>query len=722
MRNTVQAGSVPVTRPAGHRAGPRTLAAFPGGRRAKWVVLAVWVILLLVLGPLAGKINSVQKNDVSAWLPKDAESTQVVTEAKRFWPTDTTPTVAIYERPAGITSADLAKARADATAFQRIKDVTGKVQGPFPSRDGKALQTIVPIHLGTDGWAGISTAVGKMTSVNGQSASSGLSFHVTGPGGYAADSAKLFSSGGNAALMWTTVLVLIAILLFTYRGPVLFLPLITAGIALTAANAVVYLLAAHVGMTVNGESVFILTILVFGASTDYALLLIARYREELRRHEDRHVAMAAALQRSSPAIVASAATVAISLMLLLLATLNSTKGLGPACVIGILVGFLAMTTLMPALLVICGRWIFWPAVPLFGSPEPASTGRWARLGSSIAVRPRLIWIGTAVVLGVLALSVIGMKADGVPQNGQFTKPTQAVAGERIQNRHFPAGAGDPIYVVGSASRANQIKAALAGTAGVADVADPVVEGGSAFVSATFKDGPGSASALDTVKRARAAVHHIQGASAKLGGGSAVTLDVKNAAAHDSRVIIPMVLLVVFVILALLLRALAGALLLIATVVLSFGASLGVSVLMFGHVFHFAGIDPGFPLIVFVFLVALGVDYNIFLVTRIREEAEVHGTRRGALTGLAVTGGVITSAGAVLAGTFAALGSVPSVFAAELGFAVALGVLLDTVVVRSVLVTALTLDIGRRIWWPSTLASRRETVEPSGEAELALTGG
>jgi RND superfamily putative drug exporter len=416
----------------------------------------------------------------------------------------------------------------------------------------------------------------------------------------------------------------------------------------------------------------------------------------------------------------------------MLATLNSTQGLGPACAVGILVGLLAMVTLMPALLVICGRWIFWPLPPSYEPYEPyeragaAEDGIWTRVGAAVSGRPRIVWIGTSLVLGVMALGVFGLKADGLSNKDQFTHKPQMVVGEEIQSRHFPAGSGDPVYVVARAASAEQVKTALSGVPGVAEVSTPMVRDGEAIMLGELKDDPSSTAAMHTVEQARTAVHRIEGADAQVGGNTAIILDTQEAAARDSRVIIPIVLIVVFLVLALLLRAIVAPLLLMATVVLSFGAALGVSSLMFDHVFHFAGAEASFPLLTFVFLVALGVDYNIFLVTRVREEALLHGTRRGALTGLSATGAVITSAGLVLAGTFAAMASLPLVFAAELGFAVAFGVLLDTVIVRSVLVTALTLDLGRWMWWPGKLFRHHHDDDPHPQAgksdpEPALTG-
>ncbi|MER5863412.1 MMPL family transporter [Kitasatospora sp. NPDC002040] len=688
----------------------RTLVSWPSGRVSKWVVLALWAVLLVPAVMLAGQLGSVEENDNSAWLPGNSESTQVVARAEQFLPGDTVPAIVVYDRPEGVTPADLAKARADAAAFTGMANVAGPVQGPVASQDGKAIQTVVQVHKDRTGWEGIGKVVTDLNEV-GTANAGGLGFHVTGPAGYASDSISAFSGGGS--LTTITAIVVVLILLLTYRSPVLpLLPLLTVGGALVTSEAVIYLLAKNAGLTVNKQTGFILTVLVFGAATDYALLLISRYREELARHEDRHQAMAEALRRSGPAIFASAAAVAVSLTLLSLATLNSTKGLGPACAVGILVGLLAMTTLMPALLVACGRWIFWPVKPSYGAAAPAEAGLWARVGTAVSGRPRLVWIGTALALAVMAVGALGLKADGLANKDQFTGRPQMAVGEEIQSRHFPAGSGDPVAVVTRADRAEQVRAALAAVPGVANVSPPMVKGGEALLLGELTDTPSSAAAIRTVEQARTAVHRIDGANAQVGGNTAIGIDTQAAAARDSRVIIPIVLLVVFLILALLLRAIVAPLLLMGTVVLSFGAAIGVSSLVFNHVFGFAGAEASFPLLTFVFLVALGIDYNIFLVTRVREDAVLHGTRRGALTGLTATGGVITSAGLVLAGTFAAMASLPLVFAAELGFAVAFGVLLDTIVVRSVLVTALTLDVGRWMWWPGALFRRPDEALPA----------
>jgi RND superfamily putative drug exporter len=688
------------------------MVGVPAGRRTKWLVLVFWLIVLAVAGPLSGKLTGAEKNDSQAWLPPKAESTQVLNLRSHFVSPNVYPAVVVYDRPDGLTAADKAKAAADAARFAGVVGVVhGQVAGPFIASDRKAIEIVVPVNLGKNGWNAAGPAADALRSIAASDAR-GLTVHIAGPLGYAADSGKAFK-GIDGTLLFSALAVVIVLLLITYRSPVLWLlPVISAGVALTTADAVIYLLAAHAGLTVNAQSAGILDVLVFGAGTDYALLLTARYREELRRHEDRHAAMAVALRRAGPAIIASAGTVILSLLTLALAELNSTKGMGPVLAIGVAVALLAMMTLLPALLVSTGRWVFWPAKPGYGSAEPTSRGIWARIGRRIAARPRVVWITTAVLLGALALGLTGLKASGLTNAQSFRGHPDSVAGQTVLDQHFPAGAGQPVEVFGNPASATQLAAALRTVPGITDVTPPVIVAGHAYLEGTLTSAPDSQAAYATIDRARAAVHAVPGADALVGGNTAINLDVQRAAAHDRNLIIPIILAVVFVILGLLLRALVAPIMLIATVVLSFAAALGVSALFFNNVFNFGGADTSFPLFVFVFLVALGIDYNIFLMTRVREEAQRHGARTGALTGLAATGGVITSAGFVLAGTFAVLATLPVTFLTELGFAVAFGVLLDTLVVRSVLVTALNLDLGRWVWWPSRLAR-----EPSPEAEL-----
>jgi RND superfamily putative drug exporter len=692
------------------------IAAWPGGRGKKWVVLVLWVLFTVVVaGPLSGKLTGVEKNETSAFLPGNAESTQVMALQQRFGTAGTAAAVVVYERPSGITAADRAKAAADTRALARVTGVTGPVVGPLAARDGQALQTVLQVSMaGPTGWAKLTARMDAIMRI-ARSGDPGLSVYVAGPASYYYDSAKAFG-GVDHALLFATVLVVILILLLVYRSPLLWLlPVISAGIALTSAEAVIYLLAKSGQIVVNAQSAGILTILVFGVGTDYALLLVARYREELRRNADRHQAMTTAMRRTGPAVIASAATVVVSLLFLQFADMNSTRGLGPVAAIGVITGVLVMITLLPALLVITGRWIFWPAKPAFGTPDMASTRRWARLGRGIARRPRLVWPVTAVVLGACALGLTQLHATGLTQKNSFTGTPQSIVAQQVLQRHFPAGQdGQPVIVIGNAGTASQLQQTLASSSGIAAVSQPAVHGGLVVLDATLTAQPDSPAAIATVQHLRTAVHAIPGADAKVGGQTAMTIDLNAAQDHDNKLIIPLVLLAMLVIIGLVLRAVVAPLLLVATVVLSFAAALGLSALLF-HALGYHGADPSLPLDAFVFLIALGIDYNIFLMTRAREEARRSGTRQGMLTALAATGGVITSAGLVLAATFSVFATLPMVFFAELGITIALGIVLDTFVVRSILVSALTFDIGRRIWWPATASPASPQPEPAQPA-------
>src|SRR3954451_12412461 len=706
----------------------RQIAGKLTGRVTKWLVLGFWILVLMAAGPLAGKITDVQDNQTSSWQPGSAESTQALDRLAPFQDENDIPRVLVYEKSDGLTKADLA------TIGQQLDQVQG-LDGAVPAKgpngtpvapstlvqvssDRQVAQGQVTFNFGKDGWNQLPDL---KKEIEGIATLPGATVYVAGPGGQAADSAEGFA-GIDGKLLFSTVIVVIVILLLTYRSPILWLlPVISAGVALTTAQGVIYLLAKNAGLTVNGQSQGILTVLVFGAGTDYALLLVARYREELRRHEDRHEAMAFALHRAAPAIVASASTVILAMICLLVAEMNSTAGLGPVAAIGIAVGLLVMLTLLPALLVITGRWVFWPVRPRFGSVEPTSGGFWARVGTRISRRPRRVWVVTALALAAASLGMVTLNAHGLSTEDSYTKEFDSIKGQKVLAAHELADTSSPVMVVANASAGPRVKQALSGVEGLGEPTGPVVKDGVALVSAPLVDDPTSQAASDTVDRVRARVHAVDGADALVGGTSAITADIETASTRDSLVIIPLVLLVVLLVLMVLLRALLSPLLLVGTVVLSFGASLGVSALLFRHVFGFAGADASLPLFVFVFLVALGIDYNIFLMSRVREEAPAHRTRRASRIALGATGGVITSAGMVLAATFLVLATMPLVAFAEIGIAVALGVLLDTLIVRSVLVTALNLDIGSRIWWPSRLdrtgPGAHEGPEPAPLAEV-----
>jgi len=703
------------------RARPRgvsRLIAIICGRRSKYLVVAFWILVVAVLGSLAGKLQGAEKNDSSAYLPSSAESTQELNEQNLFQSQNLNPALVVYVRQGGVTASDLRKADADARYFASLPAVDGRVAAPVVSRDHQAIETVIGADLGYNSDLSGFVSNLKATAAKGDP---GLSVYIGGPAASAADELKVFK-GIDSTLLYAALGVVIGLLLLTYRSPVLWLlPIMSAGVALIVAEAVIYLLTQHANLTVNGQSDGILVVLVIGASTDYALLLIARYREELRRHADRHQAMAVALRRAGPAIIASGLTVVTGMLCLLAAESNDISGLGPVAAIGIVVGLIAMITLLPALLVVFGRWIFWPVRPDYGSAEPTSRGLWSRVGQAISRRPRTVWIVTVILLGASAAGLAGFKFGTLTTAESFRGTPPSVTAQQELARYFPAGSGEPVDVISTAASAGSVSGALAAAPGIASVAPPVTKDGLSFVQATTTMPPDSPAAYTLVDRIRTAVHAIPGADAKVGGGTAINLDVEAAAAHDRDLLIPLILGVVLLILGVLLRAIVAPLVLIATVVLSFGAALGLSSLIFKHLFGFAGADTSVPLFVFVFLVALGIDYNIFLMTRVREESARSGTRRGALTGLAATGGVITSAGLVLAGTFAVLGTLPLVEFTEIGVAVALGVLLDTIVVRSVLVTALTLDIGRHIWWPSALAKPGAS-EPTNPEVSHVTDG
>ncbi len=674
------------------------------GRTTKWLVLAFWIIAVGVGGTFASKLTDVQNNETSSWLPETAESTRALERLAPFADPDSIPTVVAYERESGLTPADMAAAEAQAQEFAALDGVQGEVVGPIPSRDGQAMQTVVTFNFGANGWMEMPATAESLREI---AQIDGVSTYVTGAGGQAADQSEVFE-GIDGTLLMAALSVVIVILLFTYRSPVLWLlPIISAVVALMVSQGLIYFLARDAGLTVNGQSQAILSILVIGAGTDYALLLVARYREELRRHRNRHEAMAFALHRATPAILASAATVVAGMLCLLFAEMNSTAGLGPVAAIGIGVTFLVMVTLLPALLVITGRWVFWPKRPAYGSPEPTQTGVWARIADRISVRPRTVWVTTSLLLAVACLGILRLDNSGLASEDQYITAVESVEGQQMLAEHGLADASNTVQVVADAGQAQAVRKAMAGIDGVGQPSEPVVQGGVAYLEATLDGDVAAQSTFDAIEVVRDQVHDVPKADALVGGWSAIFLDTLNASERDTVVIIPIVLVLVLLILIMLLRALVAPLYLLGTVVLSFGAALGLSTLIFEFVFGFEGVDPGFPLFAFVFLVALGIDYNIFLMTRVREETLKRGTRPAAVFGLASTGGVITSAGLVLAATFAVLGTIPLVFLAELGTTVALGILLDTMIVRSVLVTALNLDLGQRIWWPSRLARQDE---------------
>ncbi|MGW0762423.1 MMPL family transporter [Streptomyces sp. NPDC002814] len=670
----------------------------PGGRRGKLLVLAAWLIVAVALGPLAGKLGDVEDSSANAFLPRGAESARVNTELEKFRTDTVMPAVVIYTGD----GAD-AKAASDRNAFAPLVPAGEEVSPPIPSEDGEALMTVVPLDSEDE----ITDTVDKLREIAGANAPPGVEVEVGGPAGSLTDQVAVFD-GLDSTLLIATALVVAVLLLITYRSPILWLlPLLSVGFAAVLTQVTTYLLAKHAGLPVNPQSAGVLMVLVFGVGTDYALLLIARYREELHRHTDRHEAMRIALARSGPAILASAGTIAVGLACLAFADIDSSRSLGLVGAVGVVCGFLAMVTVLPALLVITGRWVFWPFVPRHGTPARKPRTVWSRIGTAVARRPRWSWMMSVAVTGVLALSAAGISM-GLTQAEMFQdKPESIVAQERI-SAHYPSGASDPAEIITSTDQAAEVRTAAAAVGGVArveDGADRTPDGQLTTLSVVLEDAPDSQAAKNTIDDLRAAVHQVEDADALVGGTTAQTLDTQRAADRDLTTVIPIVLLVVLGVLIWLLRALVAPLLLLATVVLSYFAALGASNLLFEHALGFAGVDWSIPLLGFVFLVALGIDYNIFLMHRVKEEAARLGHTRGVLEGLTSTGGVITSAGIVLAATFAVFAGMPLVTMAQMGVLVGIGVLLDTFLVRTVLVPALALDLGRWFWWPGRLFRR-----------------
>ncbi len=682
-----------------------------------WAILLMWIIIAVVVTPLASRLTGAQKNDASSFLPDRAESTQVLQAQKQLPGGDALPAIVVFARVPELTAADRT---AVAELTRRLDGFSASPVGaPIPSPRGDAL--IVGVSLAQNAnVVKFTDRVKDIRRIVRESAPPGLRTSVTGPAGFLTDSYDVFS-GVDTTLLFVTGGVVAVILLIVYRSPFLwFVPLLSVAIADQTATGLIYLAARYRGLTVNGQSAGILRVLVFGAGTDYALLLIARYREELTRHTDAHEAMRIAIRRAGPAVVASAVTVIISLLCLLLGELNSDRGLGPVGAIGIASALVTMMTLLPAALVVCGRRLFWPFIPRYGADAVAESGFWSRTGATIARRPRTVWIAATLVLTGLAFAALHLNT-GLRQDQGFTGPVDSVVGQELAERSFPAGATSPTYVITNTAAADEVLATIGKNPGVATAVENGRSTGKVQFLVVLSPPPDTRASFDTINQLRTAVHAIPGADALVGGNTAVNLDVRNASVRDRKVVIPVVLLIVVVILGLLLRAVVTPLILIATVVLSFLAALGASALAYDRLFGFAGADPSLPLLGFIFLVALGIDYNIFLMTRVREESARIGPGPGVRHGLAVTGGVITSAGVVLAATFSVLFILPLVQLAEMGFLVAFGVLLDTLVVRSVLVPALALDIGPKIWWPSRLAKPPADRPKPADTKPADTG-
>jgi putative drug exporter of the RND superfamily len=684
----------------------RAALTLSGARRAKWLVVLFWMAVFIGLNAanIFDRFADAEQNRAVDYLPGKAESVKLLERIDQFPSGERFNAVVVYRRDGGLTARDRAKVAEDRRQLVRVA-TAGRPHEPVLSRDRTTALNVVPFQ--TTGEGDIVTRDVDRVRDAVRGAPPGLQVEITGAAGFAADAIDVFDSI-NGTLLFATMALVFILLILIYRSPVFWLiPFLSVIVAEVSSRGMGYLLS-ELGVTVTGQSSAILTVLVFGAGTDYALLIVARYREELRHQEDKHVAVATAMRTAGPAIVASAATVIAGLLCLSLAEVNGTSGLALIGAGGIALAMLVMCTLLPALLAIFGRRAFWPFVPRYGSEGADTThGVWRRIAERVGWHPRRVWIGSLVALIVMSAGLVFFNTNLTTGN-QFRDEESSTRGQDLLARAFPAGANAPNTVlVPNPNQANEVRRALERRPEVAALG-PVETGppGARF-DLTLRADPYSTKAFEQIPDLRELAERAGGEDVLIGGPTAEEYDVRQSAERDSLVIPPLVLLVVFVVLTVLLRALLLPILLIGTVVLSFLAALGVGAFFYEFVFDFPGSDPSLPLWAFVFLVALGIDYNIFLMARAREEALRHGTRQGMLRALAVTGGVITSAGIVLAGTFSILASLPLVFLTELGFVIAFGVLLDTFIVRSVLVPALVFDIGPKVWWPSTLAQAME---------------
>lgn len=700
------------------------------------VLVAAWLVAAGVGGPYFGRVSEVSSNDQTTFLPESADATRVQHLLDDFTSSDEIPAVVVFVGDRVLSQDQLNQVSEQVGALAQLEGV-GTPSPALPSQDGMAVQVFVPISSKAD----VAEVVSAVSEDLRAEAPEGVTTYVTGPAGISADLVTAFS-GVDGLLLGVALTVVLVILLLVYRSVLLPVAVLATSLfALCVALLAVWWLARWGILLLSGQTQGILFILVIGAATDYSLLLVARYREELRAHQDAWQACWQALKGSIEPILASGGTVIAGLLTLILSDLRSNSTLGPVTAIGIAFAMASALTLLPAILVLLGRTAFWPKRPLY-EPEAAaadqgtaSSGLWARIFRLLGRRPRTVWAVTTVVLLAGALGLAQLKADGVPSSDLVLGSSQARDGQVALGEHFPGGSGSPVRVVADEDQLQAVADVLLTSPGIDGVsvtsADspsgsapvtedgitaygppgtpaprPTVVDGRVLVQGTLVDAADSPAAGDTVRDLRAELGR-EAPGALVGGVTATAVDTNRAAIHDRNLIIPIILVVILLILIALLRSVLAPVLLIATTVISFGTAMGVSALVFNHVLHFPGADPAVPLYGFVFLVALGIDYNIFLMTRVREESIQHGTREGILRGLTITAGVITSAGMVLAATFASLAVIPILFLAQLAFIVAFGVLLDTFVVRSLLVPALSYDIGRAIWWPSRLARRAD---------------
>jgi RND superfamily putative drug exporter len=683
------------------RARSIRLAGLVTGRLASWTGVGVWLVIVAVSFFFANKLGTIETSRLTEFLPSGAASTKALELDRQFPSGRSLQSVVVFYRPSGLTPRDHTVARADE---RRLETELGRAIGsPSPlqlSPDGKAMVMAVPLPGNEQA---VQSTVQRMRHELGDGRE-GLEIRVTGEAAIQADLLGAFSGAGTFLLVVTAALVAV-LLAATYRSPVLWIvPILCVGIAVAVAEAVLYGLGRG-GLTVNGQSAALLIVIVFGAGTDYALLLTARYREELRHHLDHRYAMAVAWRRAAPAIVASTLTVAAGLACLLLAQLNITAGFGIVGIVGVLSAAFAVLGAYPALLLVMGRGVFWPAVPRH-APGFVHRGVWAALARIVSQGRRPLWIVGFVMLGGVAVGLITVNTN-VSSLSELPPSAPSVQGYKILQRTFPAGEVSPVDVVVTDSRYLGAVRESLGHLPVTAALGPVERAGRmARFDLVLSVNPTGSTGFDAIRDLRRSSARVAGDHVVIGGQIAEDFDTAVAAHHDTFVIVPSVLGVVLLVLLLVLRALLGPLLVVLTVVVSFGAALGVTAAIVVPLINLPGIDPTVPILTFVFLVALGTDYNIFLLTRIREEVVRTGSTAGVRAGVASTGGVLTSAGVILAGTFAALAVLPIVASRELGIVVAVGVLADTFLVRTILVPALAADLGQRFWWPTRVDVHR----------------
>ncbi|MEP6799705.1 MAG: MMPL family transporter [Lapillicoccus sp.] len=688
-------------------------------RRIGTITTGRWGARLVVLGFLAvvGAVFALGATATSADpgasnLPSSVESVRAAELQRRLPTSQVNPALVVVARAeSALTPADRAAVGALTTTLTAYA-MPGQQVATIPSADGRAVLVSVPLSSTVGGDQLTQTVKQMRAAITAAGLPEGLTAQLTGGPGIAADISSAFD-GADVKLLATTAGIVALLLLLTYRSPVLWvIPLAVVGIADQLGARVTQAVGALTGLSIDPASTGIASVLVFGAGTNYALLLIARYRETLRHEEDHRVALRLAVGSAGGAVIGSATTVTLSLLTLLLATGGDLRTIGWTSAVGVVVVLVSVLLVLPAALALCGRRLFWPFIPRVGSDDPSHRGAWARIADQVTRRPALVSVLAVVILLVLTSGIVGARI-GLSQTEQFRVQSQSSSGLETIAAHYPAGSSAPARIIASAGSEQAVLAAATATPGVVSARTSDRGDGLVQVDAVLRDLPGSEASYDTVRALRDHLRAIPGADAVVGGSVAGTLDAKDAAGRDQAVIAPLILLVVLVILIVLLRSLVAPLLLIGTVVLSCAAALGAGQWAFTHVFDFPALDTSVPLLAFLFLVALGVDYNIFLTTRARQEAERSGTARGIRRAVAVTGGVITSAGVLLAAVFTVLGVLPLITLTQIGIIVGFGVLLDTLLVRTVLVPALVTMLGRRVWWPSELG-RTDGAGPGSE--------